>query len=94
MKTTTPESRAASMKTLMDNIEEILCNLYARWQDEKQYEDIKDYQQALQPHVEKYLPGATIVSFNKKFEIKINAPGFPYQPIIRVKAKSIAWSSR
>ena len=90
----TPQGRAATMKTLLDNIENVLCNLYARWQDEKEYEDIKDYKNVLQPEIEKCCPGATIVSFTKKFDIKLNVPDFPYQPIIRVRNTNIAWSSK
>lgn len=90
----TPQGRAATMKTLMDGIEKILGNLYARWQDEKEYEDIKDYKTALQVEVGNHCKGAVVVSFTKSFDIKLQVPDFPYQPIIRVRARSIGWSSK
>jgi hypothetical protein len=37
------------MKTLSDKV----ANLYFRWLDEKEYEDIKDYGEILKPLVEK-----------------------------------------
>jgi len=42
---------------------EFLCDLYARWQDEKQYEDINDYGKA----ISKVLPeGVKVIKSTKR----------------------------
>lgn len=35
----------------MKKMQHYLCNLYERWQDEKEYEDINDYLTVIQKHI-------------------------------------------
>jgi hypothetical protein len=42
-RTATPEALV-----FFERIEEIMCELYGRWQDEKDYEDINDYSKPLE----------------------------------------------
>jgi hypothetical protein len=54
--------------------------------------DIKDYEKVL---IEKVKPfGITGITLTKAFLIKLTIPEFPYNPYIKVKSKSIAWSSK
>lgn len=39
---------------LCDHIAPVLSNLSHRWEDEKEYEDFKDYQQSMEKHIEKF----------------------------------------
>lgn len=31
------------LREFVNNNQQLLCNLYSRWQDEKEHEDIRDY---------------------------------------------------
>lgn len=42
----------AKAKTIWKAVQIPLENLYGRWQDEKEYEDIKDYGEAIRPTLE------------------------------------------
>jgi hypothetical protein len=60
------------------NLTESLCNLYARWQEEHEYEDIADYQAVIQPQVESM--GATFSKMTKRpFGFVCQAEGKTYQ---------------
>ena len=43
---------------------EVLIDLYSRWQDEKQYENIKDYQNSLNPIAKQF--GVVITKMTKR----------------------------
>ena len=45
--------RKATAEKLWRDLTDIMGNLMSRWCDESKYEDIKDYQKVLEPHVEK-----------------------------------------
>jgi hypothetical protein len=44
---TTPEN-TKRITDLFEAQHDFICYVYARWQDEKEYEDIRDYQTAIQ----------------------------------------------
>lgn len=66
--------------------EHTMGNLFSRWMDESQYEDINDYQKPLNPIAEKC--GVKIVKMTKRpfgcifavdgkeFQLKINSKGY------------------
>lgn len=87
-----PTSKAglALIGKLHKKMENTIEYLYSRWLDEKEYEDINDYQKFL----EKHLPiGITVVKMNKRpfgFNFRINTdPGNEYQ--YYVMNKSVGW---
>lgn len=47
MSKTTPEN-LAKIDTMVDAVMNTACNLYSRWLDEKDYEDINDYLAVIQ----------------------------------------------
>lgn len=73
------EIRKQLAATLFKDIKDVIDNLYCRWQDEKQYEDIKDYQKPLASFLTK--AQATDVKMNKKpfgFTCKIGDAIYQY----------------
>lgn len=58
IKSTTPEAIK-----FFKNAQSTILNLYDRWQDEKEYEDINDYQKPLEPIAEK--SGCKIIKMGK-----------------------------
>lgn len=65
-----------------------LTNLWARWQDEKEYEDIQEYSKPLKPKAEEH--GLTITSMTKKpFGCKVSVNGKNYH--VTVNSRSIGW---
>jgi len=55
--------RDTKMKAFMAEIGDMLTNLYCRWQDEKQYEDINDYAKPFQAAFEKH--NLTLIKMTK-----------------------------
>lgn len=78
----------ADIRPTMNKATETLEALYCRWQDEKAYEDINDYQKALQ----KALPDMAIAKMTKRpFGCLIHIPGHPLPMFFRVKGGAIKW---
>lgn len=71
MITLTDETRAllrATMREVQNNMEldhvsDMICDLYFRWQDEKEHEDIKEYGKVIQKLM---IPGSTVVDTAKR----------------------------
>lgn len=63
---------------------ETMFNLYQRWQDEKEYEDIKDYGEVVRPMVE--AQGATFLRMNKRpfgFKYILGEMTFEHKVVVR-----------
>lgn len=59
---TSPET-LEKINNFLDSSEQLMSNLYGRWQDEKEHEDINDYKAP----IEKNLPsGFVITKMNKR----------------------------
>jgi hypothetical protein len=58
--------------------QEILENLYCRWQDEKEYEDIKDYGEVIRPKVEK-IGGKFLKMLKRPFGYNFQLGGATYR---------------
>ena len=83
-----PSSKALAF---FNQAEETIVNLYCRWQDEKEYEDIKDYQKPLNSIAD--AAGVAITKMNKRpfgcnftvdgktFVLKMTARQYSYQRI-------------
>jgi hypothetical protein len=81
-----------NLEKLINRVSDTLFYLIDRWQDEKKYEDIKDYKAALQ---KKLKGGEKVLVFPKAFNrITLQIPGFPYNPIILITQNSIGWTSK
>lgn len=81
-----PSKRALafSMSFTNQNLE-MLTNLWSRWQDEKDYEDINDYAEPFKPICEEY--GIELVRMNAApFGFFFKADGRTYQ--LRVNART------
>jgi hypothetical protein len=66
------ERRQAALK-LWNDLETLMFNLYSRWLDEKEYEDINDYAAPIKPKVEAI--GGTFIKMNKRpfgFDYRLN----------------------
>ena len=92
----TSEKRADFMECIIDQMDDFLCGLYSRWQDEKDYEDWNDYQRTIVSKIETILPMGSKAQMLRRgsFKIICTIPGFPYKPIILLTRKSYGWSSR
>lgn len=87
----TPQKRSKFMEKIMDSITDTLLYLHQRWQDEKGYEDFKDYKSRI---IDELTPlGVSVLSITETFRITIQAPGFPYNPIIYITKSDIGWKS-
>ncbi len=88
----TPEAAAirAYMDTTLDKILPTLGNLYGRWLDEQEYEDIKDYGDV----IKKTLPeGLTMLKMTKRpFGFQCEAPEFPARMFaITMTVTAVKW---
>ena len=80
-----PSQRAAA---LFKGVEQVIENLYFRWLDEREYEDIKDYARAIIPIVNRY--GCEFVRMSKKpFGFDFKADGRTYA--LRVGNKTYSY---
>lgn len=87
----TVEKRTKYMDDFIKRYEKFLSQMHARWQDEKQYEDIKDYSDALMKVFKKDKREIALLSFTKTFDIKMAVSGFPYDILLKVRARTIEW---
>jgi len=80
-----PSQRASDF---FSAIEKKMAYLYGRWQDEKEYEDIKDYQLPLNPIAEQF--GVTITKMNKRpFGFIFKVDGRTYK--VTMNSRSLAF---
>ena len=81
-----PSQRASDFFDELDK--GIMGNLYGRWLDEQEYEDIKDYQLPLNPIAQKF--GVTITKMNKKpFGFNFTVDGRTYK--LNVSSRSMSF---
>jgi hypothetical protein len=74
------------VKGLFENkkFENVFVNLYTRWMDEKEYEDIKDYEKVLTPYVEG-IGGEVIKMTKRPFGIQFKLEGVKYHFFLTLK---------
>ena len=89
-KNPTPAEIEKKIDNMYKEMENITVSLFMRWQDEKEYEDIKDYGEAIKnkPH-----PDFIFVSMNKSpFGFKFKVKGF-VEALYRIKlsGRSYGW---
>lgn len=87
----TREGRAEIMDNVLDKSADELMYLRDRWSDEKEYEDFNDYKTRITEFMQKLVPGVSVLSITKSFDITLKMPGFPYNLILTVRASSIGW---
>lgn len=89
MATPTSKENLARIEKMFNDIQLLLSNLYGRWLDEREYEDINSYSVVL----EKIMPdGLTIVKMNKKpFGFNFRIEGFDAEYQMFCKSGSIGW---
>lgn len=61
----TPDIRTA-IQSMWKAAQIPLINLYDRWLDEREYEDIKEYRAAFEKWLTKYHPDIVMVKFHKR----------------------------
>ena len=89
-KNPTPAEIVKKIDNMYEEMENITVNLFMRWQDEKEYEDIKDYGEAIK---NKLHPDFIFVSMNKSpFGFKFKVKGF-VEALYRIKlsGRSYGW---
>lgn len=75
-----------------DKISNTLFNLYFRWQDEKEYEDIRDYAKVLFGVIQKEFPNAKLIfykAFKRPFGIEFVMNGQFIRIWAKVKGRAI-----
>lgn len=84
--------RATMVDSMIRNLEGLLCNLYARWQDEKEYEDIADYGKVIAKELPARfkLEGMTKRPFGFKFVLPEYGPRVYH---LTVTNRHIQWKS-
>lgn len=60
-----PKNSDNTIKNMVDSTANVLCNLYERWQDEKEYEDFADYAKVMKESAEK-TPGIKFLKGTKR----------------------------
>jgi len=94
MQTTTPESRQAVMGAFTASIETNICYLAGRWQDEKEYEDFKDYADHMKELCRTHLPTSIFIKGNKRpFGFNVKVEGFPYTCQVFLKGNQFGWTA-
>lgn len=75
------------LREFVNKNQQLLCNLYSRWQDEKEHEDIRDYGARLA----KELPEGWKLerTTGRPFRFTINLGPVTY--VISVTSRSISW---
>jgi hypothetical protein len=76
-------------KEIVDKHAILLCSLYERWQDEKQYEDINDYLIQIQ----KFIPQAYAIT-KRPFGIYVKADTVVFKVNVIVKGKYLNLSCK
>lgn len=89
MKTPSTPEQLKQINEMFDHLTELMSSLAARWQDEKQYEDIKEYQARIQSD----LPtGFTIIKMKKSpFGFVFTIPNSNAQYQITMGATKYYW---
>lgn len=75
------ERRQVALK-LWNDLTDLMFNLYSRWQDEKEYENINDYAEPIKPKVEAI--GGKFIRMNKRpfgFDYQLN--GVTYKILVK-----------
>jgi len=65
-------------KKIFHGMEPIVCNLHSRWQDEHEYEDFKEYENAMRVKFEKLTLGVIIPNSVKFIKAQKKPFGFIY----------------
>ena len=74
-----PDPIQNTMMRVFNACENLLMNLYQRWSDEHEYENIDDYDVVLKPKVEG-IPGVKFLKMNKKpFGFNFSALGLTFR---------------
>ena len=75
----TEQERKEVVSKLFDNLklQTTLVNLYSRWLDEKEYEDIKEYGKVIEPFVTK-IGGKLLLMSKRPFGFKMEIAGVTY----------------
>ena len=60
----TSKENSLNINNFYTTIENMMVNLYSRWQDEKEYEDINDYKNVIAKEAEKF--NIKVCKMNKK----------------------------
>ena len=82
----TPEC-LARINSMFHGIQDLLEQLYDRWRDEREYEDIKDYQKVL---AEKLPEGFTMIRATKRpFGFQVSVEGGTVQ--VFCGAQAVGW---
>jgi hypothetical protein len=84
----TKERIALANKFFEDN-QNLIGNLYARWQDEKEYEDINDYGKPVQKALDK-IGGKLVSMHSRPFGFTYEMDGFQYR--VRHTAKEYSYA--
>lgn len=86
-------ARYKVMDELVAKHQDLLINLYDRWQDEKEYEDFAEYAKVMKEAILVYLPsGGIFVRASKRpFGFVVQMPGFPYKAIVSCNGSSLRW---
>lgn len=78
--------------SLASDVQPVLENLYSRWLDEHEYEDIKDYGRVLAPYVAKV--GGTLDKMTKRpfgFVVKFQTQTGPVKVKFSINSHVFSW---
>ena len=81
------DARAKAMREVLATVEGLLIKLYARWQDEREYEDFEDYAKVLQ----EICPVEFIRATRRPFGMIMKPEGFPFAVQVFVTSTSFGW---
>lgn len=84
--TAIPTKEALLTELRSDSAVKLFAYLYARWQDERAYEDFSDYVK----HVQKQFP-TCFIGKKRPFEFRFNAS--QHVVIVRVNSTSVSYAS-
>ncbi len=90
---TTVPGRNDFFTMVFDSVESTLVNLFQRWQDEKDHEDIEKYKEVLWKVLKEKLPeGSFPVNMTKRpFGIVVSVPNCPYEVCMFIQMGRRGW---
>lgn len=88
MTTNTMSAEGTKVDNFVNAAEQTLCNLWSRWQDEKEYEDINDYAQPLLAAAEAVGLPAPVMT-KRPFGCKFTLNNMTFQ--VSVTSRSLGW---
>jgi hypothetical protein len=85
------EAQKEALWVLIKGQGQRLVSLRARWEDEKAYEDFREYEKVIRECFRSAAPESSVLKITKAFRIHVRFPDLPFVVEFRIGRASIGW---